>query len=146
MSASGRPGGAPRARRRRLARIVTCLEVYVVLGGLVSLLGWVLDRQRWTDWEVIGISIQPYSTVAVTGAGVALTTRDEVATKNGKRPRSARPNSTPDRSIASSSATRIQNGRITSAAATAKLVLAPTTSLWKRSGAMRPAAAGFPTI
>src|SRR5688572_26756694 len=48
------------------------LGAYAIAGGSVSLLGWVLNRQSFTDWFDLGISIQPNTTVAVTLAGLAL--------------------------------------------------------------------------
>ena len=57
----------------RLPAITTALQLYVILGGALSLLGWVLNLPRLTDWNGNGISIQPNSCVAVFLAGVALT-------------------------------------------------------------------------
>jgi signal transduction histidine kinase/CheY-like chemotaxis protein len=56
----------------RLPVITTTLELYLILGGAISLLGWILDLPRLTDWNGKGISIQPNSCVAVLLAGVAL--------------------------------------------------------------------------
>jgi PAS domain S-box-containing protein len=45
---------------------------YAVLGGAVSLLGWILDRPRLADWAGSGISIQPNAAVCVAMSGLAL--------------------------------------------------------------------------
>jgi hypothetical protein len=44
----------------------------VLLAGLGSLAGWVLDLPRLTDWLGTGISIQPNTTVAAAAMGLAL--------------------------------------------------------------------------
>ncbi len=46
--------------------------IYLLLGGIVSLLGWVLDVPRLTDWDGNGISIMPNAAVCAfsTGAGL----------------------------------------------------------------------------
>ena len=48
------------------------LALYALAGGVLSLLGWVLDVPRLTDWQGNGVSIQPNTTIAVTLAGVAV--------------------------------------------------------------------------
>lgn len=55
-------------------RIAVLLGAYCLIGGLVSLSGWVFDIQDLTDWSGAGISIQPNAalTVAVTGAALLL--------------------------------------------------------------------------
>ncbi|HEU4428411.1 MAG TPA: PAS domain-containing protein, partial [Myxococcota bacterium] len=53
-------------------RIIGAIGVYVAAGGVVSLLGWVLDEPRLADWVGTGIAIQPNTTVACIAAGVAL--------------------------------------------------------------------------
>lgn len=58
--------------RTRPSVLNIALQLYVVLGGAISLLGWVLDIPRFTDWLGNGISIQPNTTVAVITAGTAL--------------------------------------------------------------------------
>ena len=45
---------------------------YAMAGGLLSLLGWVLDVQRFTDWDGNGISIQPNAALCATVAGASL--------------------------------------------------------------------------
>lgn len=45
---------------------------YAFVGGAVSLLGWVLDVPRLTNWDGNGISIQPNATVCVMAAGLGL--------------------------------------------------------------------------
>src|SRR5688572_4525714 len=61
-----------RARPPEFGWLLTWLATYVVLGGLVSLLGWAADIRRLTDWDDTGISIQPNTTVAVMAAGIAV--------------------------------------------------------------------------
>ena len=52
--------------------IIRGFGLFALLGGLLSLLGWVLDVPPLTDWTGSGISIQPNTTVAVMSAGAAL--------------------------------------------------------------------------
>jgi signal transduction histidine kinase/ActR/RegA family two-component response regulator/PAS domain-containing protein len=56
----------------RLRQLAVVLAVYAVGGGAVSLLGWVADFRRLTDWIDNGISIQPNAAVAVIAAGLGL--------------------------------------------------------------------------
>ncbi len=63
---------APPPRIRPLPAFAVALQAYVIVGGLVSLLGWALDRPRLSDWDNDGISIQPNATVAAMAAGVAV--------------------------------------------------------------------------
>ena len=46
--------------------------LYVLLGGIVSLAGWLLDLRRLTDWADHGISIQPNAALCVIASGVAV--------------------------------------------------------------------------
>ena len=48
------------------------LAFYALAGGVVSLLGWVLDVPWLTDWDNDGISIQPNATIAAASAGASL--------------------------------------------------------------------------
>lgn len=48
------------------------LGAYALVGGALSLLGWVANVERLTDWFNNGISIQPNSTVAVVLSGIAV--------------------------------------------------------------------------
>ena len=48
------------------------LALYVAVGALVSLSGWILDVERLTGWDGSGISIQPNATLAAAGAGLAV--------------------------------------------------------------------------
>jgi signal transduction histidine kinase/ActR/RegA family two-component response regulator len=50
---------------------LTC-GVYALVGGFISLIGWVADKPRLTDWLDDGISIQPNPTVAAMLGGGAL--------------------------------------------------------------------------
>jgi len=54
---------------RRLVRVASC---YAILGGTVSLAGWVIDWPRLSDWDNNGIFIQPNAAVAAVFAGCAL--------------------------------------------------------------------------
>lgn len=62
------------AKTRRWSDLVVIFAgAYLVIGGAVSLLGWILDIPRLTEWfATSGISIQPNTCVAVifTGLGV----------------------------------------------------------------------------
>ena len=48
------------------------LWLYALVGGVLSLAGWVADVPRLTDWLHTGISIQPNTAVAATLSGLAL--------------------------------------------------------------------------
>lgn len=52
--------------------LVPVLGAYALVGGTVSLLGWVLDNRRLTDWDDTGVSIQPNAAVAVILTGIAI--------------------------------------------------------------------------
>src|SRR5688572_13013582 len=70
MSETGRlatpdPPGATRA-------ITGLAGAYLLVGGLISLMGWVLDLPRLTDWENDGISTQPNAALATLCAGGSL--------------------------------------------------------------------------
>ena len=52
--------------------MTAALAVYALLGGAVSLAGWVLDLPRLADWESDGIAIQPNTSLAAACAGAAL--------------------------------------------------------------------------
>src|SRR3954453_5187383 len=64
MDASRHPG-----RRRAVTAV---LSFYVLLGGLLSLIGWCADLPILTDWDNNGGSIQPNATVAVAACGAAM--------------------------------------------------------------------------
>jgi PAS domain S-box-containing protein len=51
--------------------VVTILGWYTVLGGSLSLLGYITDIPSLTDWVGTGISIQPNASVAVLAVGAA---------------------------------------------------------------------------
>src|SRR5688572_5934105 len=57
---------------RVLSTSVACLQIFLIVGGLLSLAGWVLDVRRLTDWHGSGISIQPNTCLAVISAGLTL--------------------------------------------------------------------------
>ncbi len=48
------------------------LALYALIGGLLSLAGWILDVPWLTDWPGSGISIQPNATFCVVLSGLAL--------------------------------------------------------------------------
>ena len=52
--------------------VVTTLGCYTVVGGVISLLGYVMDVPRLTDWGDTGISIQPNAAVAVIATGATM--------------------------------------------------------------------------
>jgi len=52
--------------------VALAFSLYGLFGGLLSLLGWVLDMPRLADWEGDGISIQPNAAAATIGSSVAL--------------------------------------------------------------------------
>lgn len=45
---------------------------YALIGGLLSLLGWVLSIPRFTDWNNEGISIKANTAICITAAGAGL--------------------------------------------------------------------------
>lgn len=57
-------------RRRRT--IVRLLASYALIGGLVSLVGWIANIPRLTSWDNSGFSIQPNAAVAAITMSVAL--------------------------------------------------------------------------
>ena len=57
---------------RHIVAIVVALGGYVLLGGLVSFLGWVLDVPVLSDWDADGIAIQPNAALAAMLTGAAL--------------------------------------------------------------------------
>jgi PAS domain S-box-containing protein len=64
---------APSPREsRRLSLAAGCLASYAVVGGFVSLAGWLFDRVGLTDWARTGISIQPNACLAASASGLAL--------------------------------------------------------------------------
>jgi signal transduction histidine kinase/CheY-like chemotaxis protein len=64
--------GAASALRAELRAIIGLLAAYLVVGGSVSFLGWVLDAPALTDWLATGISIQPNTALATTLTGIGL--------------------------------------------------------------------------
>jgi signal transduction histidine kinase/CheY-like chemotaxis protein len=53
-------------------RIAFLAGLYSLIGGIVSLSGWVLDIRFLTNWENNGISIQPNATVCAIFSGIGL--------------------------------------------------------------------------
>src|SRR5512145_565911 len=67
------PPAPPAPSRARAARwLAAGLGSYALCGGFFSLLGWVADIRRLTDWDNDGISIQPNATLAAMLAGIGL--------------------------------------------------------------------------
>ena len=56
----------------RVRAVMTALGVYALVGSALSLLGWVLDLPRLTDWAANGISIQPNTCVATMACGLGI--------------------------------------------------------------------------
>ncbi len=56
----------------RSAAVAAALGLYALVGGLISLIGWVADASRLTDWDSDGISIQPNATLAAAAAGASI--------------------------------------------------------------------------
>src|SRR5262245_57707217 len=52
--------------------VVLGLQMYAVIGGLVSVIVWVTDAPRLTDWYNNGVSIQPNTAIATITASAAL--------------------------------------------------------------------------
>jgi len=63
---------APHAAPRWLTLMIAGLGSYALLGGLVSLLGWILDVPRLADWQGKGISIKANPAIATMLCGAAL--------------------------------------------------------------------------
>jgi hypothetical protein len=55
-----------------IRRIALLTGFYALLGGIVSLAGWVLDVPRLTDWDNNGISILPNATLCAIFSGIGL--------------------------------------------------------------------------
>lgn len=58
----------------QLTPLIVCnvIGLYAILGGTLSLLGYVLDQPEFTDWFGIGISIQPNTAIAAISSGIAI--------------------------------------------------------------------------
>src|SRR3982750_1764482 len=70
---SAAPNIEPETRTARWVRSLSrVLGLYGFLGGVISLLGWVLDVPRLTDWSNTGVSIQPNTCLAITLTGSAV--------------------------------------------------------------------------
>lgn len=54
---------------------VAALGALVLLGGAISMLGWVLDIPRLADWDKTGIAMQPNAAIAAILSGLALCLR-----------------------------------------------------------------------
>ena len=59
-------------RRRVIEAIIIVTGLYVFAGGLISLLGWVLNIPRLADWDLDGISIKANPSICLIGAGAGL--------------------------------------------------------------------------
>ena len=57
---------------KRSRFVVSAASVYVLSGGLVTLLGWIMDRPRLTDWNNTGISMFPNTAICAVLSAVAL--------------------------------------------------------------------------
>jgi PAS domain S-box-containing protein len=58
---------------KNLPRTISVIAgAYLVLGGVISFLGWALDIHRLTDWFVNDVSIQPNAAICVTLSGLAV--------------------------------------------------------------------------
>ncbi len=68
---------SPATRHVIVTALATLSGGYALFGGLVSLLGWLLDIPRLTDWFDDGVSIQgnACALVALSGAGLVLVQR-----------------------------------------------------------------------
>ncbi len=66
------PSGVERRIDRVLNALAIVLAAYVLIGGIVSLLGWVIDVPALTDWDDDGISIQPNAAIAAVATASAL--------------------------------------------------------------------------
>src|SRR5437773_8817639 len=62
--------------------VVVAASVYALSGGTITLLGWILDRPRLTDWNGSGISMFPNTAICAVFSGVALVL---LGSKDGKR-------------------------------------------------------------
>ena len=51
---------------------MTALAAYALFGGTLSLIGWIADIPRLTDWIRNGISIQPNTCVAAMASAAAV--------------------------------------------------------------------------
>jgi PAS domain S-box-containing protein len=61
-----------RTPTRQVRAAILCSQTYVFIGALISLIGWAADLPRLTDWNNIGISIQPNAAIAAISASAAL--------------------------------------------------------------------------
>ena len=56
----------------RARMLVTSASLYALVGGIVSLTGWVADIPPLADWDHDGIATQPNAALAAIGAGLGL--------------------------------------------------------------------------
>ncbi len=59
-------------RRRQASRISASLGGYALVGGLATLLGWIFNIPRLTDWDGNGISQMPNNALGVLACAAAL--------------------------------------------------------------------------
>ena len=71
------------------SRVVAAAAAYAVAGGAVTLLGWILDSPRLTDWANIGISMFPNTALcaSLTGVALLLLTRHRAGERSRTAPR-----------------------------------------------------------
>src|SRR5690242_18752682 len=65
----------PRTAARRTkwpARLAALAASYTIAGGCLTLVGWVANVERLTDWKADGISMFPNTAIAAALAGVAV--------------------------------------------------------------------------
>ena len=75
-SPTGSGGAITKAKSGQYVRFVTIsLGLYLLVGGTLSLLGWVLNIPQLADWDNNGLKTQPNTTIAAifTGAAILLT-------------------------------------------------------------------------
>jgi PAS domain S-box-containing protein len=53
-------------------RLLFLFGCYALIGGIVSLFGWVIDNPRLADWDGDGITIQPNASVCAILSGLAI--------------------------------------------------------------------------
>ena len=56
---------------RRAYNASLTLGMYALVGGLISFAGWAADLPRLTDWNGVGLSIQPNATIAAMSASAS---------------------------------------------------------------------------
>ena len=65
--------------------LATTTGIYAILGGIFTLIGWMIPFPRFTDWAGLGISMFPNAAVCSITGGIALILLNHTRGKTGGR-------------------------------------------------------------